>query len=657
MLSLTALVLSACGGGSSHHSTAPAEPPAAANPADENLVSQPIVISHRGASGYLPEHTLAAYELAILMGVDYIEPDLQFTSDGVLVAMHDDTLDQNTDVATKFAPRNGHTDYPVSDFTLAEIKTLTVTYSDSGTAQTSYPGFTPTDGSFTIPTFEEVIQFAKEQTVKQGRPIGIYPEAKQADPDMEDGILSTLAAYKMNTADNPVYIQSFSYDTIKSIHAKQQAQGTTIPLIVLGLAVTEGSTAKMGIWGTSIEAVDLAEIAKVAKGIGVMIGYPAYPVTRSFIEQAHAAGLKVHGWTFNKADAIAAQKEYREYLDIGMDGMFSNYPDLALMARDQFNTATKFTPDVDPDAPIVISHRGASGYLPEHTFAAYELAIMQGADYIEPDLQFTSDGELVAMHDDTLEGNTNVVDVFGAPRNGHTNYPVSDFTLAEIKQLTVTNSDSGTDETSYPGFTPTDGSFTVPTFQEVIDFAKAQSAKHGRKIGIYPEAKQGDQTMADTILATLAANDLSSTPPIIQSFSADTIQYIHDQLVAQGKSYPLIVLGYPIMDNGVAKACVALNYATLSCTRSLTMSEVAAFATGVGMMIGGDAYGLTMPKEFFDQAHAAGLKVHGWTFNKANAITAAEEYQKYLALGMDGYFSNYPNLGVKARDWYLQQKQ
>ncbi len=100
----------------------------------------PIVIAHRGASGYLPEHTLAAYELAIKMGAAYIEPDLQLTKDGQLVAMHDTTLNRTTNVETVLGMRNGG--YRVSDYTLAEIKTLTV--EPVGTSQNTYPGFTPT---------------------------------------------------------------------------------------------------------------------------------------------------------------------------------------------------------------------------------------------------------------------------------------------------------------------------------------------------------------------------------------------------------------------------------------------------------------------------------------------------------------------------------
>jgi len=312
-----------------------------------------IVIAHRGASGYLPEHTLAAYELAILMGADYIEPDLMLTKDGYLVAMHDDTLDATTNVAALFPdprPNAGAKDkgvYAVCEFTLSEIKQLTV--NGRGTSPNgasgycasdnwNYPGYTPSmPDPWKVPTFDEVVDFAKAQSAIHGRKIGIYPEAKQADPVMEDKILATLAAKGMNAADSPVFIQSFSSETIKSMNNKQKAQGTKMPLIQLGIAAMQGNTAIMVDYVGNIPYA-MNEVKEFADGVGVLIGVPAYPVTRQWIEQAHAAGLKVHGWTFSKANAVEAQTEYREYLDMGIDGMFSNFPNLAMLARDQFGT-------------------------------------------------------------------------------------------------------------------------------------------------------------------------------------------------------------------------------------------------------------------------------------------------------------------------------
>lgn len=312
---LSAVVLIGCGG-------------------SDDAPLQPLVIAHRGASGYLPEHTLGGYELAIRMGADYIEPDLQLTKDGALVAIHDDTLNRTTNVADLFAQRNGG--YKVVDFTLAEVKTLTVV--PTGTGKTSYPGFTPSAARpFTVPTFQEVVDFAKKQSSTAGREVGIYPEAKQADPVMEDGILKTLSASGYN-AGSKIFIQSFSDETVRSLRAKQIAQNNKMPLVLLGVATTAADgTAGVGVIGaTGVKPLTFKEAAGFAEGVGVVINNTTYPVTKAYIDQAHAAGLKVHGWTFAKADGAVAAAEFRRYLDMGMDGLFANYPDQAVTARDAF---------------------------------------------------------------------------------------------------------------------------------------------------------------------------------------------------------------------------------------------------------------------------------------------------------------------------------
>jgi len=296
----------------------------------------PLVIAHRGASGYLPEHTLAGYELAVRLGADYIEPDLQLTRDNVLVAMHDETLQRTTNVASLFAARNGG--YKVAEFTLAEIKTLTVV--PTGTGQTAYPGFTPASPELRVPTFDEVIALAKAQSASAGRTVGIYPEAKQADPVMEDQILATLKQHGYAGAADKVFVQSFSDATVRSLDAKQRALGLKLPLILLGYAITTADgTAMMAVPGG--RAVSLKDVAGFANGVGVGIGNAKYPLTKGFVDQAHAAGLAVHGWTFAKPDAAAAADEYKAFLAMGLDGMFSNYSDLAVSARDAFVAASR----------------------------------------------------------------------------------------------------------------------------------------------------------------------------------------------------------------------------------------------------------------------------------------------------------------------------
>ena len=277
----------------------------------------PLVIAHRGASGYLPEHTLAAYELAVRMGADYVEPDLQLTRDGQLVAMHDASLARTTDVAERFAPRNGG--YLVADFSLEEIRSLGMRL--QGTAKTRYPGFSPSAAHpLRVPTLEEIIALLRRLEAQGARAIGLYPEAKQAGPRLAHQILTVLSASGYVGADK-VFIQSFDADTIRNLQRRQAGMGLHYKLVLLS-----GSANRL-------LAMDLQRVASYANGVGVSIRGEG--MSRSFIEMAHAAGLSVHGYTFAEASPPLAEPEYRKHLNWGMDGVFSNYPDLARKARAQ----------------------------------------------------------------------------------------------------------------------------------------------------------------------------------------------------------------------------------------------------------------------------------------------------------------------------------
>ena len=275
----------------------------------------PLVIAHRGASGYLPEHTLAGYELAVRMGVDYIEPDLSLTRDGHLVAVHDLTLQRTTNVQSLFGARNGG--WRVADFDLAELKTLDMKL--VGTAQTSYPGFTPSAAdALRIPTFQEVIDLAKRLSAETGREIGIYPEAKTGGDEIQNQILQALIVNGY-TSDSKVFIQSFIASAVQGLGVKQAELGYDFQLVMLGSV-------------TALNRLGLGNIATFADGLGVSIG----ALTESFIGDAHDLGLLVHGYTFGQADPALAAPQYQQFYEWGIDGVFSNYPDLALAARDAF---------------------------------------------------------------------------------------------------------------------------------------------------------------------------------------------------------------------------------------------------------------------------------------------------------------------------------
>ncbi|MHA7846372.1 glycerophosphodiester phosphodiesterase family protein [Serratia sp. D1N4] len=326
-------------------------------------IKLPIIIAHRGASGYLPEHTLGAYELAVKMGAEYIEPDLQLTKDGELVAVHDTTLERTTDVLERFGARNGSTN--VGEYTLAEIKQLEMKL--NGTAKYTYPGFTPTSNDpFKVPTFDEVIKLAQRLSTETAKEIGIYPEAKLKDELQENKILESLEKYGY-TEKNKIYIQSFSAETLKSLKNKMQNRGYLLPLVQLGNAIDSSfnDTEYSGTLGLDCQdycvltqdsppqVIRLADIKEYAPDIGVSLStskalttsssWPLY--TPDFYTYAHELGMTVTGWTFNKSrlDALSIA-EYLGFFELGMDGFFSNYPDIAVEAKALFIETQKRLP-------------------------------------------------------------------------------------------------------------------------------------------------------------------------------------------------------------------------------------------------------------------------------------------------------------------------
>ena len=357
------------------------EKPKRDGPKREN---SPLVIGHRGASGFLPEHTLESYRLAIKLGADYIEPDLVATKDGVLIARHEPIIG-DTDPATRdstnvadhpeFASREttkmldgfATTGFFASDFTLAEIKTL-------GAKQTRGGRPTEFDGKFKVPTLQEVIDLAKRESRKRGRRIGIYPETKHPtfhqtlNLPLEGRLVRVLDRNGLNKRKSPVFIQSFEQSNLKQLNTMTPVRlvqlvdaNDTDPITgnptyaapfdrpydwtVSGNPVLQART--FGFFATD---EGLAEIKTYADGIGPWKVY-IIPTTGSgggdvkpptnLIQRAHAHGLLIHTWTF-RDDAFPTGypggpvEEYLAFYRLGIDGVFSDFPDTAWAAREIF---------------------------------------------------------------------------------------------------------------------------------------------------------------------------------------------------------------------------------------------------------------------------------------------------------------------------------
>ena len=316
----------------------------------------PLIIGHRGASGYLPEHTLASYRLAIRLGADYIEPDLVATKDGRLIARHEPNITSTTDVASRpeFASRKRtanvdgveETGWFASDFTLAEIKTLRAKQPRDDRASVW-------DGLYEVPTLQEVIDLARRGGEARGRPVCLYPETKhptyfaERGLDIDAALVAVLDANDLAGPEAPVIVQSFEVGNLRRL-----AGMTRVRLVQLfdDLGARPYDLAKAGdprAYGDLATPAGLREIATYAFGIGpwkrsiVAEGADGVlePAT-TLVRDAHAAGLEVHPYTFRDEPRHLA-KEYRgdpeaEYLQfyrLGVDGVFSDFPDTALRAR------------------------------------------------------------------------------------------------------------------------------------------------------------------------------------------------------------------------------------------------------------------------------------------------------------------------------------
>ncbi|MEG8045231.1 glycerophosphodiester phosphodiesterase [Sphingomonas aerolata] len=324
----------------------------------------PIVIAHRGASGLRPEHTLAAYDLAIDQSADFIEPDLVPTKDDVLVARHENAIADTTDVADhpEFASRrttktiDGHslTGWFVEDFTLAELKTLRA----KERLPKLRPANTAYDGRFEIPTLAEIIALAKRRSAETGRTIGIYPETKH--PTYFAGIghptdlllVAQLKAAGWDSATAPVFIQSFEVKNLQRLHAV-----TRVRLIQLIDGEGGPADAAQPSYAAMITPAGLKAVAAYAYGIGPNKGMLWAGTTPSpLVADAHAAGLRVHPWTyraenmfvpdrFRRGTDPAAHADIAAEIDAGLaqgiDGFFTDFPLYGAQARDRLRAGVK----------------------------------------------------------------------------------------------------------------------------------------------------------------------------------------------------------------------------------------------------------------------------------------------------------------------------
>ncbi|MBJ6120815.1 glycerophosphodiester phosphodiesterase [Sphingomonas mollis] len=328
-------------------------------------------------------------------------------------------------------------------------------------------------------------------------------------------------------------------------------------------------------------------------------------------------------------------------------------------------------------APLVFAHRGASAWRPEHTLPAYARAIRDGADYIEPDLVMTRDGVLVARHENDIADTTDVArhprfadrrttkTIDGMP---HTGWFTEDFTLDELKTLRAIErlGHVRPESRSY------DGLFPILTWDEIVDFTAAESARLHRPIGLVPELKHSTYfagiglPLEDAFIASIARHPWLRTAPLeVQSFEAANLRYLRDRLGRPANLRLMQLIG----DADARPADdPALSYAAM--TTPAGLADIARYADVVApsaraVIPTGPDDRLLAPTSLVADAHAAGLLVRVWTFRPENRFLAADfrddagpdarnpagsiaEMRAWLATGIDGFFTDDPALGKAA---------
>lgn len=305
-----------------------------------------IVIAHRGASGYLPEHTLEAKALAHGMGADFLEQDVVLTRDDVPIVLHDVHLDTVTNVAARFPERAREDErFYAIDFTLEEIRSLRVSERfDRNTGLAVYPGRFPVGtGSFQVPTLAEEIELIQGLNLSTGRDVGIYPEIKapafhrRQGKDISRIVLKVLEEYGYRRREDAIYVQCF--DAAETRRLREEL-ATRLKLIQL---IGENR------WGESETDYDalrtaagLRSVAEYANGIGPSLSHvvtgvdgDGQPVLSELVELAHARGLVVHPYTFRADDLPGYARDFDVLLDVfvrraGVDGVFTDQPDRAV---------------------------------------------------------------------------------------------------------------------------------------------------------------------------------------------------------------------------------------------------------------------------------------------------------------------------------------
>lgn len=334
--------------------------------------------------------------------------------------------------------------------------------------------------------------------------------------------------------------------------------------------------------------------------------------------------------------------------------MFRPFALAFVMGLCAFSSTAVFAADT-----LVIAHRGASAYLPEHSREAYILAYGQGADYLEPDLVLSADGTLIAMHDKTLDATTNVAQVFPKRARDDGHFYVIDFDIDELRQLTLRERiEPATGAPRFPERWPSDQSqFQLVTLEELIQLTRELNRSTGRQVGLYPELKfpayhaEHQQDITQALIDTLTREQLpaENLPIFIQSFEPEPLRAIHQ---THGERFKLIQL--------IGENDWVMNDIDYEAMRNREgLEAIAEYAAGIGpslnrLIDGPDGQGEMAPSPLLKNARELGLKVHPFTFRREGLPqgTSLESLLKTFMgpLAIDGVFTDNPDVAVSIKE-------
>ncbi|PSB15923.1 glycerophosphodiester phosphodiesterase [filamentous cyanobacterium CCP2] len=535
----------------------------------------PIVIGHRGASGFRPEHTLEAYELAVYQGADFIEPDLVPTKDGVLIARHENAMaiidpetgelvEATTDVADRpeFADRlttkviDGRevTGWFTEDFTLAEIKTLRAVERLPQLRSTEFDGF------FEVPTLAEIIELANRLEQVTGRKIGIYPETKHPTFFAEEGTLLDGTPININlgerlietlvendyTDPSRIFIQSFEVGNLKELaETIMPAAGVDLPIVQLlgggGAPYDFVASGDDRTYADLATPEGLAEIATYADGIGPSKGLIVQTqddelVPTSLVEDAHAVGLLVHPYTFRDESVFLAEAynenpelEYELFIRLGVDGYFTDFPITGERVLSQI------TADFvrSPDNPAVLNNRAVANLARSRGFEGLAISPDQSTFYplLEGAVVGDPEGALrIYEFDAASERFTGLVGYYLLDDPAHA---IGDFTVVNENEYLVIERDNNEADAA--------------EFKKIFKVDFSQQDENGFV----------EKTEIADLLNIQDPNDLNQDGETVFTFPFVTVENVlvideNTILVANDNNYPFSVGRPPEIDNNEA---------------------------------------------------------------------------------------------------------